>query len=460
MNARERGPWAAVGGTAGIKVVVLGLSGLLGIVTSRMIITHFGEGAYAQYGLISALPNLLPFADLGIGAAVVNAIAGASDPATDTEARRTLTSALRILVVSGFLIALTSITLGLVGAWPRILGDSAMPGAGWVATTCLVVFGLALPLTIGQRSLVGLGRNPAQIATQALVAPFIMLAVTVTILAGPGSGTALSVYSYVAAALVSVLCFIIANRALRGGLTGAVRDIPRVRAVPGVAVMHVAGPMLVQMVALPIAMQTDRLLLSHVGTTSELAQYNLSSQFFGIVLQTIAAAGVALWPVFARDRTTATVRSPFPMMWAFTGASILVAGMLCAVLPWLTQFVSGGEITLGPVLVVSFVAFVAVQGAKYPLGMYMTDARGLRFQVPPILVLVPLNLGLSWWLIDPLGAAGPVIGSTVAVLLCQVLPNVWYVRRDLGRRRAAEAAPAEDSSPADAAPRSEVRRPG
>ena len=207
--------------------------------------------------------------------------------------------------------------------------------------------------------------------------------------------------------------------------------------------MHLAGPMLVQMIALPVAMQTDRLLLSHLAHASQLAQYNLASQFFNIVLQTISAAGVALWPVFAKDRSTGTVRSPFSMMWVFTGASLLVAGVLCAALPWLTHFVAEGEISLGPAIVVAFVAFVAVQGAKYPLGMYMTDARGLRFQVPPILVLVPLNLGVSWWLIAPLGAAGPIIGSTVTVFLCQVLPNVWYVRRDLRRRRREQAATPE-----------------
>ncbi len=78
---------------------------------------------------------------------------------------------------------------------------------------------------------------------------------------------------------------------------------------------------------------------------------------------------------------------PFTVLvaWVFTGASLLVAGALCAVLPWLTHFVSAGEISLGPMLIGSFVAFVAVQAAKYPLGMYMTDARGLRFQVPPSL---------------------------------------------------------------------------
>ena len=53
---------------------------------------------------------------------------------------------------------------------------------------------------------------------------------------------------------------------------------------------------------------------------------------------------------------------------------------------------------------------------------------------------MPLNLGLSWLLVAPLGAAGPIFGSAVAVTVCQVVPNLWYVRRDLRRRRAEAAA--------------------
>jgi Na+-driven multidrug efflux pump len=86
-------------------------------------------------------------------------------------------------------------------------------------------------------------------------------------------------------------------------------------------------------------------------------------------------------------------------------------------------------------MIIGFVAFVTAQAAKYPLGMYMTDLPGLRFQVLPILILVPLNLGLSWLLIAPLGAAGPIVGSAIAVTVCQVVPNFWYVRRDIDRRR-------------------------
>jgi hypothetical protein len=33
-----------------------------------------------------------------------------------------------------------------------------------------------------------------------------------------------------------------------------------------------------------------------------------------------------------------------------------------------------------------------------------------------------------------------VLGSAISVALCQLVPNLWYVSRDLGRRRAEAAA--------------------
>ncbi|WP_449372186.1 hypothetical protein [Arthrobacter psychrolactophilus] len=105
--------------------------------------------------------------------------------------------------------------------------------------------------------------------------------------------------------------------------------------------------------------------------------------------------------------------------------------------PWLVEFISSDKIRLDAWMIVGFVVFVTLQAAKYPAGMYMTDSRGLRFQVIPILILVPLNLGASWYLIGIIGAAGPIIGSAISVAVCQVVPNLWYVHIDLQKRRAA-----------------------
>ena len=93
-------------------------------------------------------------------------------------------------------------------------------------------------------------------------------------------------------------------------------------------------------------------------------------------------------------------------------------GTALAVLsPFLARFVSGGAITLDGWMLVGFVVFVGLQAAKYPVGMYMTDKTGLVFQVLPIVLMVPLNLGLSWWFIGQVGAAGPVLGSAISVAL-------------------------------------------
>lgn len=428
--------WRSVGSTAIMKVVVMGTSGLLGILTSRMILSHYGIEAYAQYGLLASLPALLPFADLGIAAVVFNVIAGSADPRHDETVHRTLVTAFRILLISGPVIIGVAVVISVLQLWPALLGEGLMPDGGATVLICALVFGCGLPLTVGQRILVGLGRNGTQVAAQAVVAPFIFICVLVSVWLALPVGNYLAVLSYVGAGLVSVICLIISGRMISPMLGRSVRDIPRIRAVPKLPVIAVVGPMLVQMIILPLATQMDRILLSNFAGADDLAQYNLGSQIFGIALQTISAAGLALWPIYAKARSSAHIRSPFRPSALFMAGGLVMAGIMALLSPLLVGFVSGGQLHLGVSLVLAFVVLVGVQAAKYPLGMYMTDERGLRFQVIPILILLPLNIGLSIVLIKWIGAAGPVWAGATSALLCQVVPNLWYVARDLERRRA------------------------
>lgn len=444
--APSRSLAATVGSTALAKVAVMGVSGLLGLFTSRMIISHFGTDAYAQYGLLTSFPALLPFADLGMAAVVINAVAGSDAVRSDAYVRRSITTALRILVVAGLVLVGVSLAIAALGLWPTLLGDGLTTGGSLAATACLAVFGLVLPLTVGPRIMVGLRRTSAQVAAQSVVAPFILASVSVAVATAAPVGSYLAVLSYLGNALVALICLVLAGRALRPQLGLALREVPRLRRAPSLPAFRLAWPMLVQMIALPVAMQTDRLLLSHLTSGDELAQYNMASQLFGMVLQAIMAGGMALWPVYARARASRHVRSPFrPAMW-FLGGGLLLAGVLALASPYLARYVSGGRIHLDLALVLGFVAFVGMQAMKYPLGMYMTDHRGLRFQVLPILAMVPLNLGLSWWLVGVVGPGGPIIGSAVSVLLCQVLPNFGYVSRDLRRRAEQAGAPGADGA--------------
>jgi O-antigen/teichoic acid export membrane protein len=427
-------PWRSVGNSAVVQVVVAGLSGLLGMVTARLIIEQFGVAQYAQYGLLASLPALIPFADLGMAAVVVNAMASTDRVNTDLVVRRTLTSAFRVMLCSGLTIAAVGALLGVLGWWPALLGPGLLDDGAVTATVCVMILGLALPLGVGARILVGLGRNALQIAIMGLTAPLVMAGVFVVLLTGSGSGSFLAVASYAAGAVVAVVLLVTASRLVHPQVSAAFRDVPRIRAVPGVRVFDVAWPMLVQMISLPIAMQTGRILLSHQGMPLDLAQYNLASQLFGVVLAAVATAGVALWPHFARARSQSVKASPFRASLVFVAAGVVLALALALLLPVLVPLVTDGEFGLGLPLVAAFVVFTVVQAGKYPVGMYMTDSAGLRAQVLPIVLMVPLNLGLTWWAIPHLGAAGPVWATTVSVLVCQVVPNALWVRRSMARQ--------------------------
>lgn len=424
-----------VGMSAVSQILVLGLSGGLVVITTRLIIGNFGVEAYAQYGLLVSIAGLVPFADMGMSAAVINAVGSSTSPRHDDMVRRTILTTFRVLLVAAGIFACLSVLLAWTGAWPTLLGNGLLPGGGPAASICVLLFAATLPLGVGQRILTGLGKNHLRIGIQAVSAPFILIIVLILVTVGYRSGNYLAVLYYLAAMVTAAASLGLAARLVRPQVTRALHDVHRIKSVPGINVMRVAWPMLVQMLAVPIAMQTDRLLLSHLAPKDDLARYILASQLFGLLLQTIGAAGIALWPIFARARTDEDVRSPFPLMWAFLAGGLLLAGILASLLPWVTPIVSAGRIHLDSWLVLGFIAFVAAEAAVYPLGMYMTDLRGLRFQVIPVLVMVPSNLALSWTLVAPLGAAGPIIGSAVTVAVFQGFPYAWYVRTDLRARR-------------------------
>nr|WP_166755975.1 oligosaccharide flippase family protein [Modestobacter marinus] len=430
--------------SGGVRLLVLPVSALLGIVVTRLIIEEYGEAAFAQYGLLVGIGALLPFADLGMSAAVMNAVGASDSPRSDEHVRRVLVTAVRVLVGSAVVLLLFAAAITSLGLWPALLGKGLMPGSGSLAAgACLALIALAMPLGIGQRVLSGLGRNHVSIAVLGLQTPLVLAVLAVLLWVDLPAGSAVPVVPYATTLLLAGVCTLLAARALRPAARDVLRRVRHLRTERGGQVLDVAWPMLVQMIALPIAMQTDRIVLSHRSSTEVLAEYNLASQMFTPIWAVVSAAGVTLWPVFARARARGRDRSPFPMAAVFGAVAAAMGLAVALAAPLLTELASGGRITLGPLLLVSFAVLMVLQAVKYPLGMFMTDARGLRFQAMGIVCALPLNVALSWFLAGPLGAAGPVIGSIVGVLCSQVLASAWYVRRRLRAAAAAQPAPQE-----------------
>jgi O-antigen/teichoic acid export membrane protein len=421
--------------SGGSRLLVLSFAAVLGIVITRLIVDEYGTVAYAQYGLLVGIGALLPFTDLGLSAAVMNAVAGSPEPSRDQHVERTLLTATRLLLCSALVLALLTVVVSLLGWWPTLLGSGlADAGGSAVATACLLLIALAVPVGIGQRMLVGLGRNHVAVLLQGLQSPMVLAVLVVLLWTGAPAGSALAVVPYAAALVLSAWCTWLAARSLRPVVRAVVRQIVHVRTRRGAPVFGVAWPMLVQMVAVPLAMQSDRLVLSHVQGPGLLAEYNLAAQMFLPIWAVVNAAGFALWPVYARARATGEGASPFPLALAFAGAAAVAATGVAVLSPWLARLATGGQVSVGSGLATWFVLLMIVQGAKVALGIFLTDARGLRFQAAMIALMLPVNLVLSVWLTGSLGVTGPVIGSFVGVLLFELLANAVYVRRRLAGR--------------------------
>ncbi|MDT3345476.1 lipopolysaccharide biosynthesis protein [Microbacterium aquilitoris] len=426
----RRGMLASVGGSAIARLTVMPLSALLGIVVTRLILDNYGEATYAQYTLLVGIAALLPFADLGLSAAILNAASAAGNPRTDPNFRGVLVSCIRLLACCALVLLTVAVGIYAFGYWDALLGDGLSLDSGALAATlCLAILALNLLVSFGQRILIALGLNTLVVLLGALQTPIVLLVLWLTISAGAGGGY-IAVASYAGTFLVSVIAFVVAVRRTSPTIGIAIRQSfsPRVR---GERVLNVAWPMLVQMIALPIAMSSDRLVLSHLGSLDDLTEYSLTMQMFGPALGVLTTAGMSLWPVFARARATGTATpfSPHAMAGMFAALALIGGTLIVSLSGWLAELASGGRIHLGWPILVAGAIFIVVQAVKQPYGMALTDPRGLAFQAVCALVLLPVNLGLTISLTPSLGAPGPLIGSIVAVVICQLAPNMILVRQ-------------------------------
>lgn len=419
--------------SAGARLVVLPISTVLGIVVTRLIIDNYGQAAYGQYMLLAGIAALIPFADLGITASIMNAVAGAKDPRNDDHLRATLITSLRILAGSTCTVIMVAIILTVSGAWTQILGEAVGHGAGSLAAgLCLGIIGITLTVSFGQRILIGLGLNHVMILVGGLQTPLVLITVLLVVRLDLPWGSFMAVISYAAAFLLASVQLILANRRIRPTLREALRGAVRLRTVRGARVWDTAWPLLVQMVTLPLAMQSGRVVLSHLGTLDDLTEYSLAWQMFNPIWAVAVAAGMSLWPIFARSRSLGQgAPSPFTLAVGFGAVAAVGCIAIWAASDFLSELASGGVIQLSTPMLLCFSLLMIVQAAKNPLGMYLTDSPGLRFQAYMSVGVLLVTITISVMITLRVGAIGPVIGSLAGVMIFQLGANWAFVRRRL-----------------------------
>jgi O-antigen/teichoic acid export membrane protein len=326
--------------------------------------------------------------------------------------------------------------LYLTGAWNQILGEAAaIPGADLAAFVCMFTFCLGIPLGIWQRVLRGLQKNHWIILIQATQGPLNLLLVWLLVSFTPREASVfLALSSMVSGLAVALVGFSVALRSFRPLMTKALRGILQLRSAPSVRVMHVGWPMLVQLVSPPLSVALLRYVLAQSGSTEEVAEYGAAGQVFFAINGVIAAGGLALWPLFARARAQGTLaRGPYAISAVFATSAAAICATIWLVSPWLFSFITSDTLEVAGMTVLSFSLMVVCQAALYPLGMFLMDDSGIRFQMIPVALMTISTIVLALLITPALGAAGPMMANALSVLVFQIVPFAAYVRRNRQR---------------------------
>lgn len=416
----------------GARGVTIGVSLVCGLLTTRLILGTTGVEYYSLFTLLVALPTVFSFTDLGSGAAVVNAVASSSSPRTDeTVFRRTL-SVTRIQLGFAAALLLANVIAYVTGFWAVVLGEAGgLPGATTAAFCCFAVFCVQIPMTIWIRILLGLGKNHVIILLQGLQSPITLLVVWLALQAGPAWSPWLASGSYLAAFIVAVLGLSITTRSTRplvGRVAGAALVPWR---EPGLRVMDIGWPVLVQLLANPIAVSSQRYIVAQSGTQHDVAEYGVAGQVFFAIGTLVSAAGVALWPVYTRRRMAGELNTtPFAMSGVFTLAAALASGIVIVFSPFIFGLITDGEVAISLPTLLGFAAMISLQAAIYPLGMFLMTKAGVRFQVIPTALMAISTVALAVVITPTMGAAGPLWANSAAMLVFQLIPFMYFIRRN------------------------------
>jgi O-antigen/teichoic acid export membrane protein len=407
-----------------VRAATLPVSAVAGLLAARITVSMLGVDGYALFALVVGLAALIPFGDLGIGAAVTDAVARRHELG-DEGVQRVLRTSLRVLVAVAAALALGVWGVAALGWWAPMLGLPPSGGVEIAVATGLTLFAAGLPLGLSTRVLLAAERNDIAVAFQGSSG---VLALLIILMA---AGTNAPLWAYVAApsagaALAAAAAWPAASSASGLSLLETMR-CAAVRARPGARVAHLARPMLVITVALPVAYQSDRLLLSHLSNLGQVAVYSVGAQMYASLAGLVGAAGMSLWPMFARRRAHEPVlrHELIRLSVVFALVGLFLALLLIAIGPWVAQFVSKGEIDVGYGVFAAFGLLMVVQASWLPIGMLLTDRDGLRFQAVTHVVMMVINLAASAVLARRVGAAGPVIGSVGALIIAVWVPGAW-----------------------------------
>ena len=409
-----------------------------GIVNTSLVIGGTGVAAYGIVSTVAMLGALLPFSDLGVGGSVTTAVALASNSPIAALKQKLLAANALLMSVAVIIVSAASL-FGILSVWSSLLGQTFLAQDDAIISFGLAMFGLTVPLGLGTRVLIGLGRNDLAVAISMTSSLFVLGSTALMTMAGT-QGIAFALPSFLGPFAAGGLSTIIAYRLLNKMNTLRLQTDPepdargpRPERRYDFRFLAGSGALVVVTIGLPLGLETGRVMLSHVGTPIMLSQYALMAQLYAIAWSVISTSSGALWTIFAQRRgdpkESFTIWRSMVALFGLLGAAGAV--FLWALGPWAGSVISQGEISIPPAVAAAFGALLIAQSLHLPAGSLLTTPRQLRMQAFCVVAMAAISLSSGLFMARSIGGAGIALGAAIGVFLGQLVPDLLLVPRVL-----------------------------
>ena len=402
------------------RAAMFPIIGIAGLVTSRLSLERLGSSGFAALSLIIGLPALVPISDFGLGAAVTDS--AVRDGLSSAQFKAIWNRSLIFLVSTAALISGAATVTARLGVWSRVLALSPSSGINASIAWVLVFMALGIPLGLGQRVLLGsTGQKQATILTSGgALASLVFVGLAVA----AGSRTILPLTLAIGGGPLAaeLAVFMVARRRIHRASSSQPVDDSRPRTGQTRRLRDIGLPMAILAVTLPLAYQSDRVVLSHVSGLHAVAVYSLVNVVYAPLFSVVATAGAVLWPMFMRIDHTERRFALVKALRVFTASGLVLGAALVGLGPFVAKLVGAHSLTAGLGVYWSFALLLLVFAVHYPSGMFLMDPAGLRYQAIGSILMVLANIPLSIYLSTQLGAAGPPLGSALAIVFFMAAP--------------------------------------
>ncbi|TDL37472.1 lipopolysaccharide biosynthesis protein [Kocuria rosea] len=426
-QARSRAHHLELGSTAAYKALGLGLGLVANIGAVALLTSKFGVEEYAAYALIASLLFLLPFADLGLGAGIVNAISDVHAQRLSSTVGANVVARSRALLaaISVVLISLSMLALG-TGSLQLALGTlGQFPPAVLAAAVTISVFAFTLPFGVGNRILQGMGKVGLNVKL-GLISPICTIALLTALYFMNAHVSFFLMTPCISYFAVHVTTYVVAKK-LCGLPKASARAACSRGGTQGFPLARTALPFFIVSIGMTIGFQSHRLIISHLGTPEAVAAYSLVAQFAGPVSAILATTGQNLW---SRYRSTSPAerssRRFFGDVALFSvlgsgSAILLIASVLIA-----SYVIAGGQISITSGLVASAAFYVLIVAMHQPGAMFLTDPRGLKSQAVMVLLVSIVSISGIFFAYPVIGLAAPYLIYALTVGCIQLVPT-WLI---------------------------------